>query len=586
MTRNAIAALAIGALLLVVGACGGNDGDGGFDEENAALVLDPPTSEHLIVGGAAPPTQAFTARLVDPDGNTRDVTADVAFSIDASFGAFSGTTLSITAAGKTLAYGTYENKVGTAEVISRAKITRVEDGLPTNTPDIFDNGTEDPARAPVMAYPADGVIVPRNLGDFELHWTDPSGNDVFEVSLKTEYADVRVYTAGNNGVAAAGPRPSWLLFQSAEWLTAVGIEGSVTYQVRGANTANPGPIGATAKRVVQLSNELMQGGVYYWATKGGAFGIYRHDMSKPGERAEEFMTTNQTAGRCVACHALSRDGRKMAITYDGGNQPGTVIDVASATRAPEISNWNFSTYSADAMKLLTVIGGTLTVRDADTMQPLVTMPSDGFVSHPDVSADGTRLVYVRTAATDDIYFTTGQIFTRSFDPVTNAFGAETPLVVGNNNFYPSWSPDGQWVLFNSSPAGEDAYDNPNASLWVIKADGNPANQPIALAAANQAAGGLTNSWGRWAPFQQTVGPDKAPIYWITTSSKRDFGVRRINSIEASEPAKSPQIWMTPFFTGRAEANQDPSVPAFRLPFQLLETNNHIAQWAERVVVTQ
>ena len=68
------------------------------------------------------------------------------------------------------------------------------------------------------------------------------------------------------------------------------------------------------------------------------------------------------------------------------------------------------------------------------------------------------------------------------------------------------------------------------------------------------------------------------------SSKRDFGVRRVNSVDA-EGAKTPQIWMAPFFTARAAAHQDPTTPAFRMPFQNLTSNNHIAQWTERVVVT-
>jgi hypothetical protein len=41
--------------------------------------------------------------------------------------------------------------------------------------------------------------------------------------------------------------------------------------------------------------------------------------------------------------------------------------------------------------------------------------------------------------------------------------------------------------------------------------------------------------------------------------------------------------MTPFFPGRAAAATDPSVTAFRLPFQNIESNNHIAQWTETVV---
>lgn len=168
---------------------------------------------------------------------------------------------------------------------------------------------------------------------------------------------------------------------------------------------------------------------------------------------------------------------------------------------------------------------------------------------------------------------------RTFDPVTHAFGNETPLVNDSNlNFYPSWSPDGQWILFNqTAPAtGLTSYNNGNASLFVVKSDGSA--PPVALTTANNALG-LTNSWGRWAPFQQTVGANADPIYWITVSSKRNFGVRLVNLAR-------PQIWMTPFFPDRATAATDPSVEAFRLPFQNIESSNHIAQWTERVVTTQ
>jgi hypothetical protein len=41
--------------------------------------------------------------------------------------------------------------------------------------------------------------------------------------------------------------------------------------------------------------------------------------------------------------------------------------------------------------------------------------------------------------------------------------------------------------------------------------------------------------------------------------------------------------MSPFYTQRAAMGMDPTTPAFRLPFQNLASNNHIAQWAERVV---
>ncbi|HSK04769.1 MAG TPA: hypothetical protein VK932_26140 [Kofleriaceae bacterium] len=572
---------ALGALALcVAAACGPSAGD--IDPEGATLQIDPPVSEHMVLNGVAA-RQTFTATLVGRDGRKRDVTSEAAFTIDPGIGSFVGNELSLGAAGKTLAYAVWEDKTGTAQVISRVKTTRVEPPLDPSVPDLFSR-PEDPARAPAIAYPPDGTVVPRNLGDFETHWTDPHGNDVFEVSLRTEFADVRVYVAGNNGVAAAGPRPSWQSFAAAEWISAVGLESAVQYQVRAVSTANPTYVGTTTPRLLKLSNEPMNGGMYYWAASdagGGAYGIFRHDMAKPGQPAEEFMTTNQTSGRCVACHALSRDGTKMAITYDGGNRNGTLIDVASSTRQPDFTTWNFASFTPDGTRLLTVYDGTIVVRSSADQSVVATMPAAGRATHPDVSADGTKLVYVRIPAGSDWSFTSGQIYTRSFDPATNAFGPETPLVTdGANNFYPSWSPDGKWVLFNRSDT--NAYNSLNASLWVVKADGSA--PPIQLSAFNQAADGLTNSWGRWAPFAQTVGTNQEPIFWITVSSKRDFGVRRVNSVDA-EAAKTPQIWMAPFYTERADAGRDPTTPAFRLPFQNLTSNNHIAQWTERVVIT-
>jgi hypothetical protein len=41
--------------------------------------------------------------------------------------------------------------------------------------------------------------------------------------------------------------------------------------------------------------------------------------------------------------------------------------------------------------------------------------------------------------------------------------------------------------------------------------------------------------------------------------------------------------MAAFFPDRATAGGDPTGPAFWLPFQDINTNNHIAQWTEQVI---
>jgi hypothetical protein len=575
MMRALLAGLCASALAL---GCASHHHDPQADDSLATLSIDPPMSELLITNNA-PASENFTATLTYPDGSKRDVTAETHFAIDSSYGTFAQNTLSVTTAGKTVAYAALVDKTASAQIIVRLKNTRVDPSLPPNAVDWF-SGPEDTSRASHVVYPPKDVVMPRNLGDFEIHWTDSNANDVFELSLKSEFADVRVYVPGANGVPAAGAGAGWSAFLADEWLAAVGHEPTVAYQVRGVQSSNPVSVGTAGAELVTLSNEPMLGGLYYWAAtaSSGAYGIFRHDMSKPGLPAEQYMTTVQTGNRCVACHVLSRDGTKMAVTYDGGNGAATLVDVATRTPQGGANAWNFGAFTPDGAQFLSVSNGTLVVRNYADQTVLATMPASGWVTHPDLSADGKSLVYVHpgTAPDSDWSFTAGQLFTRTYDAATQTFGPELQLVSdGNNNYYPSFSPDGKWILFNRAVVG-GSYNNGDASLWVIKADGSA---PAVELAKSNAALGLTNSWGRWAPFAQTIGQNGEQMYWVTVSSKRDFGVRLVGE-------GKPQIWMTPFFPSRAGAGQDPSIASFRLPFQNIDSNNHIAQWTEQVVATQ
>jgi WD40-like Beta Propeller Repeat len=588
------------AICLVVGcvwsACAGagNDGGGGGDDDDdgpmvvGTLSISPPMTELLVLDDT-PAHATFTAALKLSDGTTRDVTAETTFQVDPVCGSFAASQLTVVAAGRTQVVASYAGKTATAELTVRGKwmrfdatLSAAEMALLTVPP------TSTAGPAPQIVYPALDTVMPRNLGDFEVHWKD-STNTVFEVSLRTELSEVVSYVRGGNGLASQGPNASWAAFRARDWLSAVGNQGAVVYQLRGATLANPGVVGVTLPRSVHLSSQAMEGGLYYWATATAAtaIGVFRHDMAHPDQGIEEFLTTNKTSGTCIACHVLSRDGTKMAIVFQqNGTTPGpsTMVDVASRRLEPATKLWNFGTFTPDNAQFLSVQAGKLVVRDTATQAEIAMMPTtpaNAKVTQPDLSADGKWLVYVRPNSADtDFEFEQGQIYIRSYDQSTRAFGEEIPLVNdGQNNFYPSWSPDGIWILFNRNQFG-NAYDDGNTMAWVVKADRSQA--PIPLARANEGLG-LTNSWARWAPFAQNLSGNNEPMYWVTMSSKRDFGVRLRNS-GLAQRARRAQLWMTPFFPERARNGTDPSTAAFRLPFQGFDSSNHLAQWTEKIVV--
>jgi len=154
------------------------------------LSIDPPSRELVIAGGVA--THAtFTAILTAPDGTTKDVTAQTRFQIDAKYGAFDANQLTIGRPAKTTIIAAYADKSATAELVARLRSVRVDPSLPSTTPELFAH-PDSAALAPAIVYPPAEAVMPRNLGDSEIHWTDAHANNVFEVSLHTELTDVRV----------------------------------------------------------------------------------------------------------------------------------------------------------------------------------------------------------------------------------------------------------------------------------------------------------------------------------------------------------------------------------------------------------
>lgn len=574
--------LALGALAVIsVGALGCGANGRGDDDSGPHIVIDP-ADANITVNDNVAVAQPYTATLIDQNGNPHDITSMVAFSVaNPSYGNWSGPTLSVTGggAGVTQVIATNGTLMASAKLTVHVNGSRDDGTVPAGTGGMFDNATES-GSGPTIAYPADGVIVPPNLGQFDVHWQPAASQNLFEISLQNQYVNLKIHRAATG--------PAYSAYLPTEWTAVASTAEPITLTVSGMNSAAPATKSTSMPEMIGTTNEIVQGGLYYWTTSSPQ-GIYRYDMSTPGTPPSSFFPPNMAPGggnNCIGCHTLSKDGTKIAMTIDSGDGRGAMFDVGDRSiLIPFDTNtqrWNFATFNTDNTKLVTVSAGQMVLRSAaGTILTTIPNTSGQLSTHPELSPDATRLASVDTTGGGTDYDVTGgSIVTRTFDDASNTFGPAVVLVpnaAGSSNFYPSWSPDGQWILFTRTTG--NSYADPSAEVWVIKADGSGA--PIQLVAANSTAGMLRNSWARWTPFVQSYGPDHQQLFFVTFSSTRQFGVRPLTS---GTYGADQQIWMAPFFPDKATMGTDPSAPAIRMPFQDFATSNHIAQWTQAVVI--
>jgi hypothetical protein len=579
------------------------EGDAGAAVDSADLRVEPAHAE-LFSTSTSAATQSFRVFVKDGDME-REVTAEAELKLaDAELGSVSGglLTASTEQAGETALVASFDGKRSRADVRMHLSIIRIADGVSADAPARFDAATDDAALAPEVVYPSNATLIPPNLGDLEVHFTGEG--ELYEVTVEGDLAGVRLYTAGRPGEAGTG---KWERIAAADWPQLVRNSDVLTVNVRALSGTRAGE---SDTRLLHLTSGVMKGGIYYWSPPGG---IFRHDFAKAEEAAELVYGAGSGLGggnldNCVGCHALSPDGKRMAVSTDVlQSGAATVIDVATGEQlfAPLGTSFRFASFDPSGERLLTVFQGKLSMRDAATGMEVAAVDSGGAATHPDWSPEGDRLVFARIGAPaaltlgdaarafglpvppfgdslpigagldlSDIFFTGGSLWVSK---VNGTEVSETHRIYsapgGTNAYYPSFSPDGSWVLFNQSSG--DSYNDADARLFVLPATGGGA--PISLADADGELAESANSWPRWAPFEQTTARGQERVFWFTFSSVRAFGVRSVAGAR-------PQLWMAAFFPGRHDGER--SSRAFRLPFQDLATGNHIAQWTREVVVIE
>jgi len=576
-----------GSLFLFSAACGpsGSGDDDGSDGgvQPGSLVVTPGDVTLTVSGGVAQ-SQSYTATYYDDGGHPSDVTADTSFTLESSvLGSFAGNlfTSRPDRAGRTTVTGTWSGHTATAQLTVMLEHVVITTGAPSDAPGLFGDAQPGGA-APALVYPGSGVILPPNLEVIEFQFQPGAGNDLFELTFTGELVTLEVYLVCNPVGGGCGFSPDQDLWELLS--TAGRGEEAMYYTLRGLQQSAPTLAGTSETQALTFAADDLEGGIYYWNAAGGA--IMRYEFGLRGQTAERYLDAGQTgATTCVGCHTLSRQGDRIAVGLDIPGPAG----IEAYTVATRGYLWgegggtgfgtggaNWATFSPDGNQIITSAGSGLVLRDAATGGNSQTVVQNATM--PDWSADGSKVVFARSSDGCSIALAcSGPGVGKGNIVITTAGSWSDAATVapasGGNNYYPAFSPDSAWVSYNRSMLS-DSYDAADAQVWVVPAAGG---QPIRLAHASPDPGG--DSWPKWAPFIHTYKHGR--VMWLTFSSRRDYGLRLINS-QLADDQKRAQVWMVGFDPDQAAAGNDGSFTAFWLPFQDLASGNHIAQWVETV----
>lgn len=405
-----------------------------------------------------------------------------------------------------------------------------------------------------FTYPPDGVTVPRNIEGFAFAW--PDGN-VARLRFQSDITDVSVYVEGTTWVATSS------LWES---IAAANRKGTVSV------TLTTGTWDGSALSDVEVSEPLSvtvnrldaRGSVLYWQTSTTS--IMRIPFGST--TASQFYPATAD-GTCLGCHSIDESTQTMVVTHDGINGVVDLVDVSDPEAPTKImttsdsTRLTFKALSPDGQWMVGNSNGTLTLYSMPDATPVRTLDTGGYkVTQPDWSPDGTQLAMVRQTSNvlSDMSFGGGEIVLAPFDGTD--LGDATVLVPrgDTNNYYPAFSPDGQWLAYDRSHGDSDADDD--SELWLVSLDGAI---DLPLDAAN-GDGTIRNSYPRWAPL-----PDD-DVLWLAWSSKRGYPLA---------DTTQGQIWVSAIDTSLAAQGADPSAPAFWLPGQDTASDNHLPLWWSR-----
>jgi hypothetical protein len=429
---------------------------------------------------------------------------------------------------------------------------RLVGAAPTDANTRFANAHDVAGSAPID--PADGAVLPPNLGRLDISFSPGAANDLHEVAVVAD-DDLDVHIYGTTGIPNIDARTVELT--AAEWDALVRTRrgGTAEIRARALATAGPADAVATTSHIAVADLPFANQIIFTGKTPTGAPEMWNYDVVR--STTEHYW--NGPAMACLGCHVtMSRDGSRFAAGgSDGTNGGGFLIDTKTLTLAvppsAAVGTWTGAAFGNDNT-LVTTNTGTISIRDATTALPRTTITPPTPANQPAISHVGTTLAYVagpiNTVSTQP---DTEQLVIHGFDSLTGTLGPAHTLVPAQPSSFvklPDFSSDDRWIVFMRVAA----LFRTNGSVFVVRADGS--GQPLELAKEMGIAKFATP-----IVAARSGGSDAEPMTWIVMRSDRPVGGR--------SQATVGQLWAMAFYPERGVASAPFCLPGQRTDVAVL-----------------
>jgi hypothetical protein len=481
--------------------------------------------------------------------------------------------------------------------------------VPQNPSQAFDPATHtvvtnDAQNNPTLVYPVNDTMFPQNIYRVLFQWR-PQSLKLFQLSFTSSSLQLNIYTDGVHATCtqAATGGACWESEQ-ANWQYLAGLNAGkdVTLKIRGMTSAAATTIYESPAYTFHFSRQPVKGAIYYWSTT--VQGVRRGALGDAVPT--NFFTPAEAQNNCVACHTLSRNGKRLAADV---NNDLTVVSVGATTPppvvfgsigSPKVSYSNaWSTFNPSTTRVISAENGVMVLRDGTTGAPVpltqpsgaanskgVILPTTELGTQPDWSPDGSHVVFTRGKADRQGALNIGWMGVTgdSFSTIKNIVTVPTGALA-----YPMFNPTSDWLAFvKGKSIDKDLLDQiliapaqPNATPQLLQRANILVNDyavpdpPTATAcSSSDKTRCIENSMPTWAPSGEPQ------LQWVAFASLRDYGyVLRSGSKLGSG---KQQLWIAAIDTSKL-GNGDPSYPAFRIPFVDLSENAHRPFWAEDAI---